>query len=117
MKKTWIYLVGLSLSFGIMACGDASTETDAEGPATEEMESSDDMESESEEATEEAEASNPAPATEPSKSTPQVNTVETAPKAVMNKKEAANNSSEMVSDDAPVAVEQPKKAVTNATND
>jgi hypothetical protein len=117
MKKTWIYLLGLTLSIGITACGNASTET--ESPATDEMEmdTTDDMEAESEEAIDEAEAANPAPAATPTTSAPQAKATESAHKAVMNKKEAANTSSDMISDDAPVAVEQPKKAVTNATND
>jgi hypothetical protein len=113
MKKNWIYLLGLTFSIGITACGDASTETESPANDEMEMEATDEMDAESEETIDEAEAANPAPAT----SAPQAKATETAPKAVIYKKEAANTSSDMISDDASVAIEQPKKAVTNATND
>lgn len=114
MKKTWIYLLGLTLSFGIAACGDASTENETETPATEEMEMDDaeEMDDSMEEATEEAAA----PAATPA-AAPVAKATEAAPKAPINKKEAANTSNEMLSDDAPVAVEQPKKAVSATSND
>lgn len=117
MKKTWIYLLGLTLSFGIAACGEANTETESETPATEEMEMDDTEEmeestEEAEEATEEAAA----PAATPA-AAPVAKATEAAPKAPINKKEAANTSGAMLSDDAPVAVEQPKKAVSATSND
>lgn len=115
MKKTWIYLLGITLSLGFTACGDAATETESETPATEEMEVTDEMEDSTDmEENSDMEAENTEANATPA---PDKTATAATPKATINKKAVATNTSEMASDDAPVAVEQPKKAVTAVSND